>query len=103
MLKIAEARSARGWTQKQLADAVGTTQQTIQRWESGETDPQVSKLVAISKHLDVTMSYLLDIGHREESEDDQNEQCLIEMYRSLPIDKKELVISLVESLADEKC
>lgn len=35
---IRAAREARGWSQAKLADAVGTTQQTIDRIEKGQTD-----------------------------------------------------------------
>ena len=36
--KIAEARIAKGWSQQDLAERLGTTQQTIQRYESGARD-----------------------------------------------------------------
>lgn len=62
MLRIAEARISRGWSQEQLAQAIGTTQQTVQRWETGQTDPQVGRVEAISAALGVTMSYLLGVG-----------------------------------------
>lgn len=59
MLRIQEAREARGWTQEQLANAIGTTQQTIQRWETGAVDPQVSKILQISEALGITTSFIL--------------------------------------------
>ena len=59
MLKIREARESRGWTQEQLANALDTTQQTIQRWETGFTDPKSSGILAISETLGVTVSYLM--------------------------------------------
>lgn len=85
MLRIAEARSARGWSQEQLAVAVGTTQQTLQRWESGRTDPQVSKVEAISAALGVTMSYLLGVSDEMHPSTDglsPDERRLVDLYRS---------------------
>ena len=61
MLRIAEARHIRNWSQEQLAEAVGTTQQTIQRWETGAVDPKISKVEAMSAALGVTMSFLLGV------------------------------------------
>lgn len=57
--KIAEARTAKGWTQSDLAKKIGTTQQQIARYESGENDVKSSVLVKMSNALDVTISYLL--------------------------------------------
>ena len=85
MLRIKEAREARGWTQEQLAAAMNTTQQTIQRWESGQTDPKSSVIVEISRVLGITVSFIMNI---EESDEvrllSADEHELIDCYRSLP-------------------
>lgn len=86
MLRIAEAREARGWTQEQLAQAVGTTQQTIQRWESGQVDPKVSKVEDISRALGITLSFILGVD--ENGKDvtaplSPEEQRVIALYRSM--------------------
>lgn len=57
--KIAEARIAKGWSQQELAEKLDTTQQTIQRYESGARDIKSSVLIKLSSVLDVTISYLL--------------------------------------------
>ncbi len=57
--KIAEARIAKGWSQQDLAEKLGTTQQTIQRYEAGARDIKSSVLVKLSAALGVTISYLL--------------------------------------------
>lgn len=59
--KIAEARIAKGWSQQDLADKMETTQQTIQRYESGARDIKSSVLIKLSAVLDVTISYLLGL------------------------------------------
>lgn len=59
--KIAEARIAKGWSQQELADKMETTQQTIQRYESGARDIKSSVLIKLSSVLDVTISYLLGL------------------------------------------
>ena len=85
MLRITEARNARGWSQEQLAEAVGTTQQTLQRWESGRTDPQVGKVEAVSAALGVTMSYLLGVSDEMYPVVDglsPDERRLLDLYRA---------------------
>lgn len=44
MKTIRELRQARGWTQFELALAVGVQPQTVYLWESGRRTPQVPQL-----------------------------------------------------------
>lgn len=44
MKTIGELRRARGWTQFELALAVGVQPQTIYLWESGRRQPQVPQM-----------------------------------------------------------
>lgn len=64
--KIAEARIAKGWSQQQLAEKIGTTQQTIQRYESGARDLKSSVIIKLSAALGVTISYLLGLKDADE-------------------------------------
>ena len=60
--KIKEARDAKGWTQQHLAERMGTTQQTIQRYEKGTRNLKASVLAQLSEVLDVTVAYLLGMS-----------------------------------------
>lgn len=93
MLKIKEAREARGWTQERLAQTVGTTQQTIQRWESGEVDPKSGKVMSISAALGITVSFIMGTDQPELSED---EKRLVELYRSMPKTSREKMLAFAE-------
>ena len=84
MLRIAEARNARGWTQEQLANALNTTQATIQRWESGKVDPQSSRIVEISKALGITVSFLLGV-------DSEGRETNTQPSPALSTDERELL------------
>lgn len=59
--RIAEARKMRGLTQKQLAEKVGTSQQTVYRWETGTRNISSVNLDKISKALDVSIAYLMGL------------------------------------------
>ncbi len=37
---LRQARETRGWTQREVADAIGTTALAVGRWERGERRPQ---------------------------------------------------------------
>jgi putative transcriptional regulator len=45
-------RKAKGWTQAQLAEALGTTQAVVSRWESGDAKPNPESLEKLRKVLD---------------------------------------------------
>jgi ribosome-binding protein aMBF1 (putative translation factor) len=53
-------RLRNGWSQKELAGRMGTSQSYIARLEAGDIDPQVSTLRRLATVFDVQASALLD-------------------------------------------
>lgn len=45
--KLAYYLSVKGWSQQQLADKLGTTQQCISRWIKGNREPSLDVLLSI--------------------------------------------------------
>lgn len=101
MLHIAEARNMAGWSQEQLAQAIGSTQQTVQRWETGQTDPQVGKIQAISAALGVTVSYLLGVEESQSAYGPTTdaEQELVRLYRSCSPKGREYLLQVAQVTA----
>ena len=58
--KIKSARSAKGMTQKELADSTGLSERTIQRIENNEVKPSLYSVKAISDALELASSELLN-------------------------------------------
>ena len=56
---LAAARKAREMSQEELADRLLVSRQTIYKWESSVTYPDIDKLLEIAKALDVSTAYLL--------------------------------------------
>lgn len=79
--RIAEARVAKGWSQQQLADAIGATQQSIQRYESGARDIKTSVILKLSAALGVTVSYLL--GMENDKLEDSPSFVSVPLYGSI--------------------
>lgn len=52
MTTIDELRRERGWTQFELALAVGVQPQTVYLWESGRRQPKVSQMRKLGKVFD---------------------------------------------------
>ncbi len=57
--KIYELRKTNKLSQEQLAEKIGVSRQSISKWESGETSPELERVVALSEVFDVTTDYLL--------------------------------------------
>lgn len=56
---IARLRMERGLTQGQLSDLIGTTQQVVSLWESGQRKPGTRSLLALSRVLECTIDELV--------------------------------------------
>lgn len=93
--KIREARKAKGWTQQELAERIGTTQQTIQRYEAGTRNLKASLLAQLSEVLDVTVAYLL--GMNDDETTTQPDSVNIPLYGSISAGKP-LEIESAEAL-----
>ena len=46
-------------TQVQFGEIFGVSQQTVQKWENGNATPELDRIVAISKHFDVSLDLLI--------------------------------------------
>ncbi len=57
--KIKKARADSGLTQKELADQLSVTFQTVSKWEGGVTEPDLSTLRRLSQILDMSLEYLV--------------------------------------------
>ena len=56
---IFATRMAAGRTQEQLAEAVGVSRQTVAKWESGETSPDLEHAAALAEALGTTLDALV--------------------------------------------
>ena len=57
---IRDIRKESGLTQEQLAEALGVSQRSISRWETGKTMPDYSLLPNICEVLGITVAELLE-------------------------------------------
>lgn len=61
--KLRKLRIKNKESQKELADALNTTHQSVSKWENDIHYPDLIILKKISKHYGVTIDYLLDVEH----------------------------------------
>lgn len=82
--KIAQVRKAKGLTQKALAEQIGTTQQAVARWESGDRDLKGSTLMKMSNAMGVSVSYLLGLNDDDTVELTPFATHVIPVLREIP-------------------
>ena len=106
MLRIKEAREARGWTQERLAEAMNTTQQTIQRWETGQTDVKSTQIKEISRALGMTVSFIMGVDNESLQPLDltPDERDLLAAYRNMDAPQREMLLATARTFvaASEK-
>ena len=55
---IKELRARKGWTQAQVAEKIGVSTTTFNAWEKDLSNVGVSKVIALAKLFDVSLSQL---------------------------------------------
>lgn len=61
-----KVRLEKGLTQKQVAAALGITEQAYQRYEYGKTVPSALVLISLADYFDVSLDYL--VGRSDDPE-----------------------------------
>lgn len=57
--KIIALRKKCGWSQEELADQLKVSRQSVSKWESGMSVPDMNKIVSMSRLFGVSTDYLL--------------------------------------------
>jgi transcriptional regulator with XRE-family HTH domain len=100
--RLVALRRARGFTQIQLAKAIGTTQRAISYYEIEAEFPTAPALIALARVLRVTTDELLGLKPFKQDRQSAEEQRLWKRFRrvaSLPQRDQRAVIRLIHSLA----
>ncbi len=57
--KIIDLRKKNGWSQEELADMLDVSRQSVSKWESAQSVPDMQRLIRMSEIFGVTTDYLL--------------------------------------------
>ncbi len=58
---LREIRKSKGLTQKEVADALLISKDTLSRYETGKQDPRLDVAIRLSKYFEVSMEALYEI------------------------------------------
>ena len=59
MDRIQDLRKSRGMSQEELANQIGVSRQAVSKWESGQSAPDLQKIIIMSDFFEVTTDYIL--------------------------------------------
>ncbi len=93
--RIRARRTARGWTQEQLAEASGVQATTISRIERGRIVPSLGALRELAAALETTMGDL--VGESQGGETPE-ERRVLEVLRSTDGKVRSAVVELLEAV-----
>ena len=87
-------RNRDGYTQEQLAEKLGVSRQSVAKWESGNSYPEIEKLLILSEIFDISVDDLLqrNLGSSEkflENTDPHDEELKDENDREIPENSNE--------------
>jgi len=64
--KIMQLRKKNGWSQEELADKLGVSRQSVSKWESAMSIPDLDKILQMSEIFEVSTDFLLKDEINEE-------------------------------------
>ncbi len=64
--KIIALRKKNGWSQDELAEKLGISRQSVSKWESAQSIPDINRILELSRIFGVTTDYLLKEDQEEE-------------------------------------
>ena len=97
--RVARARRERGWSQEQLAEAIGIQPVTLSRWETGDRALSLSTLGRIAVVLGVGLGDLLDVSRELPVPEHGPEAAeLLRGFDKLTPTQRDLVLRVVREL-----
>ena len=92
---LKKLREKTGTTQRQLAEAIGVSQQSVNKYENHNIEPDIETLVRIADYFAVSVDTV--IGHAEDDgELTESERLLLQKYRRLTPKRRAAVDALLD-------
>lgn len=95
--KINQLRKLSGMTQEQLAEKLSVSRQTISKWESDRTSPDLESIVNISRIFHVSLDDLLKEGEAGVA-NKKDEQLTLEDLMKINLHNRKMSLLLISGL-----
>ena len=100
-------RDEKGVSQQKVADAIGSNQQSIHRYENCVHEPDIQTLSLMADYFETSVDFLIgrtDIRKKIEPVDkfdlNREEAYLVSQFRSLSIEYRKYICKMVDALMD---
>lgn len=93
--KIIELRKKNGWSQEDLADKLDVSRQSISKWESAQSIPDMKRIIQMSELFGVSTDFLLKDEMGLETLNGEQESSNENMVPAASADDAELAVSTV--------
>lgn len=91
MNRLKVLRTARDWTQQDLADRLNTTRQSVARYESGDRNMEIPIILKLCEIFACSADYLLGRSDLPDPQLTADEADLVHRYRDLSAEGREYV------------
>lgn len=105
---LKQLRIEKGISQQQLAEVIGVSQQSINKYENHGVEPDIETLIKISDYFNTSVDYL--IGHTQISrvieetsafDLNQKEAQVIQRFRSVNHKQKDCVLNILDCFSQK--
>jgi len=102
--RIRTKRELLGFTTEELGAMIGVTRNAVTQYETGRATPKPKRFEALAVALGTTTTWLLTGNEPDELARAQtkNELEILQMLRTLPLDRQQIVLDMLRGLADSK-
>ena len=102
--RIRTKRELLGFTTEELGAMIGVTRNAVTQYETGRATPKPKRFEALAVALGTTTTWLLTGNEPDELARAQTKTELeaLQMLRSLPLDRQQVVLEMLRGLADAK-
>lgn len=97
--KIMELRKKCGWSQEELAEKLDISRQSVSKWESGASIPEIEKIVLLSSLFGVSTDYLLKDELEEERPVEAGEASVKSETKIVSLEEADRFMNLTRKLA----
>lgn len=104
LMNLKKLREEAGVSQKALAEAIGVSQQSVNKYENHNIEPDIGTLIRIADYFDTSVDYLIGRSIDRHSTApitsfalNQDEAAVIRKYKSLSPPQKKAVKAILES------
>ena len=94
--KIIDLRKKNGWSQEELAEHLGVSRQSVSKWESAQSIPDMGRIVQMSELFGVSTDYLLKDSMEKVEASEVTEEAAEEGVRTVSMEEANAFLQVKE-------